>query len=83
LDGQVPLSWQYRKTKGVIFNYCLLNGRLYKKARQGELTNLTGISTPYEEPETPEIVVETNHFSSEECGQQIINYLKINGYLTY
>jgi adenylylsulfate kinase len=55
---------------------------LYKRAREGELTNMTGISAPYEEPETPEIVIETNHFSSEECGQEIINYLRTNGYIT-
>ncbi|MDQ0200226.1 adenylyl-sulfate kinase [Neobacillus ginsengisoli] len=56
---------------------------LYKKARKGELTNMTGISAPYEVPETPEIVIETSQYSSEECGQEIINYLKINDYLTY
>ncbi|KAA9013586.1 adenylyl-sulfate kinase [Niallia endozanthoxylica] len=54
---------------------------LYKKARQGEISNFTGVSAPYEEPENPEIIIETNQKSVGECVQQIINYLKHNGYL--
>ena len=33
---------------------------LYKKARQGGISNFTGVSAPYEEPENPEIIIETN-----------------------
>ena len=54
---------------------------LYKKARQGEISNFTGISAPYEEPENPEIIIGTNHKSVDECALLIINYLKHNGYL--
>ncbi|MFJ7753791.1 adenylyl-sulfate kinase [Peribacillus muralis] len=48
---------------------------LYKKARIGEITDFTGVSAPYEEPENPEIIIETSENTIEECVQQIINYL--------
>ncbi|MGE6376215.1 adenylyl-sulfate kinase [Peribacillus muralis] len=48
---------------------------LYKKARIGEITDFTGVSAPYEEPENPEIIIETSDNTIEECVQQIINYL--------
>lgn len=49
---------------------------LYKKARAGEIPEFTGISSPYEEPESPELVVETANKSIEECVEQIIQYLQ-------
>lgn len=49
---------------------------LYVKARQGIISDFTGISSPYEEPENPELVVETNLHSVEECVDQVIAYLK-------
>ncbi|AOH55178.1 adenylyl-sulfate kinase [Peribacillus muralis] len=48
---------------------------LYKKARIGKITDFTGVSAPYEEPENPEIIIETSENTIEECVQQIINYL--------
>lgn len=48
---------------------------LYKKARNEEIKNFTGISAPYEAPDNPEIVVDSEKFTIEECAQQIINYL--------
>ncbi len=54
---------------------------LYKKARAGEIPEFTGISAPYEAPENPEITIETDKLSVEECGTQIFSYLKENGYL--
>ena len=48
---------------------------LYKKARAGEIREFTGISSPYEEPENPEIVVNTDRKSLDECVQQIVEYL--------
>jgi len=48
---------------------------LYEKARQGVIREFTGISSPYEEPANPELVVETNQYSVEECVQQVIDYL--------
>ena len=49
---------------------------LYKKARQGIIKNFTGIDDPYEEPENPEIVVETDKMSIDECARKIFDYLK-------
>jgi len=54
---------------------------LYKKAIAGEIENFTGISHPYEEPINPEIVVETDKESAEECVDRIINGLMELGYL--
>ena len=48
---------------------------LYKKARAGEIREFTGIDAPYEEPENPEIVLETDNYSVEECVRQVIDYL--------
>jgi adenylylsulfate kinase len=48
---------------------------LYRRARSGEIKEFTGISSPYEEPDQPELVVETSGRSVEECVEQILNYL--------
>ena len=49
---------------------------LYKKARNQEIPNFTGISAPYEAPETPEFTVNSEKDSIEDCALQIISYLK-------
>ncbi len=49
---------------------------LYKRARAGEVEEFTGISAPYEEPEIPEIVVQTSRVSLDECGRSILVYLE-------
>lgn len=54
---------------------------LYAKALRGEIKNFTGISSPYEEPQAPEIVVETDLRSTEEIVEQIINELEARGIL--
>jgi len=54
---------------------------LYKRARAGEIKNFTGIDDPYEEPENPEIVVETDKMSVEECVDKIVDYLIANNYI--
>ena len=48
---------------------------LYAKARAGELPNFTGISSPYEAPQDPEIRIDTTALSAEEAAEQIIDYL--------
>ena len=48
---------------------------LYAKARAGELPNFTGISSPYEAPQNPEIRIDTTQLSAEEAAEQIIDYL--------
>ncbi|HYF95886.1 MAG TPA: sulfate adenylyltransferase subunit CysN [Symbiobacteriaceae bacterium] len=45
---------------------------LYKKARRGEIKGFTGVDAPYEEPENPEIRVDTTRQSAEEAAEQII-----------
>jgi adenylylsulfate kinase-like enzyme len=48
---------------------------LYRKAHQGEIPNLTGINSPYEASENPEIKLDTLANSSEKCADLIIRYL--------
>jgi len=54
---------------------------LYKKARAGEIPEFTGISAPYEAPEKPELVVDTNSQSVEESVAAVVSYLESKGYL--
>ena len=49
---------------------------LYAKARQGLISNFTGISSPFEAPEQPEVRVQTHLNDIDECTNTIINYLK-------
>lgn len=49
---------------------------LYKKARSGDLKNFTGIDSPYEQPKSPEILVDTSNLSAEQCAEQIIRILR-------
>jgi bifunctional enzyme CysN/CysC len=48
---------------------------LYKKARRGELKNFTGIDSPYEVPEAPEIRVNTIEMSAEDAAERIVEEL--------
>ncbi|MDT7935367.1 MAG: adenylyl-sulfate kinase [Sphingomonadaceae bacterium] len=48
---------------------------LYARARRGEIANFTGISSPYEPPETPEIRIHTTRLSAEEAAELICGYL--------
>lgn len=48
---------------------------LYKKARAGEIENFTGISAPYEEPETPDLVIDSDKMSLEESVQKVMQLL--------
>ena len=48
---------------------------LYKKARAGELKNFTGIDSPYERPESAEIVVDTTRMSPEDAAEAIVQNL--------
>lgn len=54
---------------------------LYKKARAGEITGFTGVDDPYEEPENPEIVCETENESPEASAKKVISRLAELGYL--
>lgn len=54
---------------------------MYKKAMAGEIQNFTGVSDPFEEPERPELVVETDRESEDECLKKILAKLEALGYL--
>ena len=55
---------------------------LYKKARAGEIKSFTGISDPYEAPVNPELVLDSNGKGIDELSNEVIAYLKSNGYLS-
>ena len=55
---------------------------LYAKARRGEIQHFTGISSPYEKPEKPEISVDTTKLTAEGAAGIIVQYLKTAGRLT-
>jgi len=54
---------------------------LYKKAIKGKIENFTGISSPYEEPENPEILITSYKLRVEESANLIIKYLINNKYI--
>ncbi|MGE7094043.1 adenylyl-sulfate kinase [Lysinibacillus sp. NPDC048646] len=54
---------------------------LYKKARNAEIPNFTGISAPYEEPQHPEVILDTEQHSIEECVEQLTAILTKKGYI--
>ncbi len=54
---------------------------LYERAFRGEITNFTGVSDPYEEPLSPEIVVENDRATPEESAAHILDALTGLGYL--
>ncbi len=54
---------------------------LYKKAQRGEIQNMTGISSPYEEPENPELVLDTEKYPVAKCLDMLVSKLKQLGYL--
>ena len=49
---------------------------LYKKARAGEIKDFTGISAPYEEPDSPELVIDTAAVQLDECIERLVNYVE-------
>ncbi|XXM71202.1 adenylyl-sulfate kinase [Lysinibacillus sphaericus] len=54
---------------------------LYKKARDGKIKGFTGIDSPYEAPASPEIVLDTEAFTIDECVETILMYLKDKQYI--
>jgi bifunctional enzyme CysN/CysC len=52
---------------------------LYKKARAGELKNFTGVDSPYEEPENPELIVDTTTLSAVDAAKRIVEWLESQG----
>ena len=51
---------------------------LYKLAREGKLPNFTGISSPYEPPDNPELILNTHKMSQEENLKQLLSVLRLS-----
>lgn len=54
---------------------------LYEKARSGAIKNFTGIDSPYEAPEEPQIEIKTNQNTIQQCADIVVNYLVKYGYV--
>lgn len=54
---------------------------LYKKAREGEITEFTGISSPYERPENPELILDTENTALEDCVTALLELLEQRGFI--
>jgi bifunctional enzyme CysN/CysC len=52
---------------------------LYAKAKAGLIPNFTGISSPYEAPENPDMHLKTGDFTAEECAEQVLQALRSKG----
>jgi bifunctional enzyme CysN/CysC len=52
---------------------------LYKKARRGEVKNFTGVDSPYEEPEGPEVRIDTTQLTPEQAVEAIMGHLRASG----
>ena len=52
---------------------------LYKKARAGQLKNFTGIDSPYEAPESPELRIDTTALSADEAAARVVDHLRASG----
>ena len=54
---------------------------LYQRARKGEISDFTGISSPYEEPENADLIVNTGETTVEQCVQEVLTLLESRGVL--
>ena len=54
---------------------------LYKRALAGEIKNMTGLDDPYEPPKRPEVIVDTEKYSIQQCVETIVDRLADLGYL--
>ena len=52
---------------------------LYREARAGKIRNFTGIDSPYEAPENPEMHIDTGRVSAEQAAEQVIGHLRLAG----
>jgi adenylyl-sulfate kinase len=54
---------------------------LYKKARAGQIKDFTGIDSPYETPEAPELVIDTSEKDVPGCVATLLDFLRTKGYI--
>ena len=55
---------------------------LYKKARAGEIKGFTGIDDPYEAPENPELVLDSDNKGIDALAEEVVDFLQAKGYLS-
>jgi len=55
---------------------------MYRKARDGEMNNFTGVDDPYEPPLSPELTIDTTDRTVEDCVSQILSYLTQHGFVS-
>ena len=55
---------------------------LYAKSRAGQLPNFTGIDSPYERPEKPDLVLDTANSDPDELAERVLAMLSTRGYLS-
>lgn len=55
---------------------------IYRKFQQGLISNVSGLDDPYEEPESPEVVLDTDRLGPHECAALVIRALEELGYIT-
>ncbi len=65
------------------FDVCMQRDRkgLYARALAGKIKGVTGVDDPYEEPVKPDLSIDTTNISPEEAAQEILFYLKMQGYI--
>lgn len=56
---------------------------LYRRARRGEVTEFTGIDSPYQRPARPEITIDTTGRTVADCGAELLGYLRRRGLLPW
>lgn len=54
---------------------------MYKKALAGEIKGFTGVDDPFDDPENPEVIVDTDQETAQQSADKIIKFLRDNGYL--
>lgn len=54
---------------------------LYKKAHAGSITDMTGVQSPYEPPLNPEVVIDTEELTPQQCADKIIFFLEGSNYI--
>ncbi len=54
---------------------------LYRKAREGKIQGFTGVNAPYEEPENPDLVLDTEEDDLETCVQKVLRMLSEKGFI--
>jgi adenylylsulfate kinase-like enzyme len=59
----------------------LIRKGLYRRARAGEIRNFTGVNSPYEPPQVPELHLDTEHFSPQQLAEEVLRWLHEHAYL--